>query len=86
MKFKAIVAAALVAAGGIGVAGTAAAGEGNQGNGYGKAIQECLGMPYGQALNAIRDDPAHEGAFPPASGAKKVVQLVAAGLHPCVGD
>ena len=84
MRLKAMVAAAVVVAGGIGMAGTAGASGGGGGNAYGKTIQGCLGMPYGQALNLIRDDPAHEGAFPPASGAKKVVELVAAGGHPCV--
>lgn len=85
MKIKAMVVAAAVVAGGIGLASPAGADEGSEGKAYGATIQACLGMPYGQALNAIRDDPAHEGAFPPAAGAKKVVELVAAGGHPCVG-
>ena len=85
MKIKATIAAALVVAGGIGMASPAGAGEGGNGKAYGKTIQVCLGMPYGEALNAIRDDPDHSGAFPPASGAKAVVELVAANGHPCAG-
>jgi hypothetical protein len=83
MKVRATIAAVVVLSGGVLLAAPAGA---QDGKAYGKAIQSCLGMPYGQALNAIRDDPAHAGAFPPASGARKVVELVAAGGHPCVGS